>query len=118
MLLPLAIWISLSDMTITGAKDTVIEAKDLFDRIFHVLDWGKLTLSDLTLSNGQGLGGGIYNRGNLTLNRSMISGNVADGSFGGGLKNDGYATVNDSTLNGNIADFAGGIYNRGILTAQ
>jgi CSLREA domain-containing protein len=107
-----------SNVTITGTGETIINAQDLSDRVFQVLDWGKLTLSDVTVSNGHGLSGGIYNRGTVTINRSSIRGNVADDTFGGGLQNDGYATINDSTISDNTADFAGGIFNRGILTVN
>jgi len=106
-----------SNVTLSGAGDTVIDAENLSDRIFHVGNLGKLTLTDLTLVNGSGFGGGIYNKGTLTLNRVTLSSNQATGGDqGGGLSNDGQATINNSTISGNTAVLAAGIFNRGILT--
>ena len=109
-----------------------------------------VTLSNVTLRNGsaQGVcgvnptihpscGGGVYNTGTLTMNNSVITGNVARGrcwslfppvcipyelyGFGGGIYNIGTLTINRTTIAANSAGGftaagGGGIYNRGKLT--
>jgi hypothetical protein len=69
----------------------------------------------LGLTNG--VGGGIRNDGNLTLNNAAISSNIAPDS-GGGLYNRGILILNNSTVSGNASWQAGGIYNYtpGIVT--
>jgi parallel beta-helix repeat protein len=69
------------------------------------------TMNDLTVSGGRGIGdlygGGILNRGALTVSNSTISGNNA--VSGGGIYNDADTlTVSNSTISSNIG---GGIYN-------
>jgi CSLREA domain-containing protein len=110
-------------------------------RLFYVSTSGALTLRNLTLSNGRavgfdggwtgvmaasnagqgggggaaGLGGAIFNRGTLTIDRSTLAGNLAqggnggssggcnNGSGGGGLNGDGSAGCT-----GGVSDRAGG----------
>ena len=62
-------------------------------------------------------GGGIYNRGQLTVTNSMIAGNSALYS-GGGIYNVGMLTLTNSTFSGNSASSGGGggIYNTHTLT--
>jgi hypothetical protein len=50
------------------------------------------------------------------VSNSTLSGNSAD--FGGGIDNRGTLTVSNSTLSGNSADFGGGIDNLGTLTLE
>ena len=89
-----------------------------------------VTLSNLTMRNGQG---GIGNSGMLTVNNSTLSGNSASvggctkacRSGGGGIYNDGTLTINRTTISGNGANIGacvlgcyaqgGGIYNGGAL---
>src|SRR5262249_54557188 len=55
-------------------------------------------------------GGGIYNTGTLTINRTTIAANSAGGfaaAGGGGIYNLGMLTINASTLNGNGANSSG-----------
>ena len=64
-----------------------------------------------------GWGGGIFNAGNVTVNDSSLTGNVARGNvslaYGGGIYNLGWMTINNSTISGNtIFGRGGGIYNR------
>ena len=87
-------------------------------RIFNVTA-GTVNISGLTISNGSsGSGGGITNRGTLTLTGCTISGNTASVA-GGGVQNDGSnstATLNliNSTVSGNTASsFGAGIMNEG-----
>jgi hypothetical protein len=63
-------------------------------------------LSKLTITNGfASEGAGIYNKGNLTINDSTVSGNIAYGfsCSGGGIANSGTLTINNSTIAGNSA---------------
>ena len=86
--------------------------------VFQVMAIGPVTISDLTIRNGQGgFGGGILNNGGalLTVNNSTVSGNTAP--FGGGIYNAGGLTIVNSTLSGNTATSEGaGTYNASTLT--
>ena len=86
-----------------------------------------VTLSNLTITNGQGqYGGGINTSGILTINDSTVSGNVASpmgrwkaGGLGGGIFiNGGTVEINNSTIVGNKAEAGGGIFNFGTLTVS
>jgi hypothetical protein len=91
-------------------------------RIFHVAIGGNLTLNQVTVSQGCAdgptfpavWGGGILNRGTLTLTNSTFSTNAATTS-GGGIFNhsSGTVTIMSSTLSGNSATNGGGIINNG-----
>jgi predicted outer membrane repeat protein len=74
---------------------------------------GTVVVNDLTIQNGagiNGLGGGIWNGGQLTLNLSTVTNNHAFGV--GGVFNFGQLTLNQSTVSHNTADgMAGGIFN-------
>ena len=82
-----------------------------------------VSLANLTIRNGFGAagGGGICNRGTLTVTNSTVSGNTARGmpGKGGGIFNVGTLTVTNSTVTGNSvsgafgAGFGGGIENQG-----
>ena len=84
------------------------------------VDFGRTAVVErFTVQNGNGgsSGGGIRNRGTLTLNNSTVSGNaVSSGESygaGGGIYNDGAATLNNCTVSGNTNDmYGGGIYQR------
>jgi hypothetical protein len=64
-------------------------------------------------------GGGIYTSGNLVIENSSISGNIAKGNsnypgYGGGIYNDDSLLVTSSTIAANTSgDYGGGIFNRG-----
>jgi parallel beta-helix repeat protein len=108
-----------ASITILGHGAT-IEGKS-GSRIFEVLPGAALALDDVTVTGGHGCvetfsggepgfdGGGIQNRGSLTLNQVTVSGNHACGA-GGGIANltFGPLTINASTISGNTADFKGG----------
>ena len=101
------------DLTITGdgADSTTIDAAAL-DRVFHVdpVDSGiTVNISGVTIQGGNpgDSGGGVQNRGNLTLERVTVTGNTA--FFGGGMAvTSGTATLTDTTVDGNISEGAGG----------
>jgi hypothetical protein len=73
---------------------------------------GMLTLNDCTVSRNDAAydGGGIFNWGVLTLNDCTVGGNIADDE-GGGIYNDGTLVLCNSTVSGNTADEGGGIWN-------
>lgn len=105
----------IDDLIINGHPDgTIIDGADL-DRIFDVKPGVSLTLNDITIRNGRGLGsgGGIYvNGGTLTLNRVTITSCLGDEGDGGAIYADNGSTlvINHSTISGNTADhIAGGI---------
>jgi parallel beta-helix repeat protein len=107
---------------------TITRASLLLFRIAEVSSTGSLTLTtSVALTNGSvaGNGGGILNRGAVTLTVSSLSGNSATGN-GGGLANADArsgaapaATFTGSSVSNNLAALSGGgIYNgrRGTLT--
>jgi hypothetical protein len=80
-----------------------------------LLDGVNLTLSRSVISGNASSedGGGIAGYGaplnRLTVEDSTISGNSAEG-FGGGIRMDGgYMTIRDSTISGNAARYGGGV---------
>ena len=117
-----------SDMTINGSgastltvqRSTAPATPDF--RILQINAGRTVTIDALTIANGQvsdssGLGGGISNRGTLTITNSAISGNqINSGStqFGGGIYNNGSLNLINSTLSGNSVSGGdargGGIY--------
>ena len=72
----------------------------------------------LTISHGKtsDIGGGIFYRGTVTVNKSTVSDNTAN--LGGGVGGDGTLTVNDSTVSGNTGDLGVGIFNLGTATVN
>lgn len=72
---------------------------------------GAITLTNTAIRNNS-IGGGIYNYATLTLNSSVISGNVNTASNGpGGIYNwGGTLNVNNSTISGNTTSSGGGIF--------
>jgi lysophospholipase L1-like esterase len=83
-------------------------------RIFHVAATGNLTLEEVLIENGHGdNGGGILNRGTVTLDDSQVIGNEANN--GGGIYNNkGTVTLTNSHILGNEAIIdGGGIFNDG-----
>jgi uncharacterized repeat protein (TIGR01451 family)/CSLREA domain-containing protein len=85
---------------------------------------GTLTLSESTVSGngfGGGSGGGIFVNGigTLTLLNSTVSDNNAAGSVGGGIANEsGTLTLINSTISDNTASAGGGIYSVGPLSVS
>lgn len=108
------------DLTINGAgaRSTIVDANGI-DRVFDVFNV-TASLNDLTIQNGDAPasdGGGVLNRGALTINRSTITGNTAtNATGGGGIANAGTVTINDSLVHNNTAtgggfDSGGGLFN-------
>ncbi|HEB49407.1 MAG TPA: hypothetical protein ENI89_02250 [Desulfobulbus sp.] len=109
-----------------GADRTFIDAFGL-DRVFDVVGSAtKVHISGVTvrggrlradLPHGERDGGGVRNRGSLTLSRVVVAGNAA-GDFGGGIYNDsnGQLAIQASTITANSAAGGGGLFNNGSAT--
>jgi adhesin HecA-like repeat protein len=110
------------NMIITGAKqsNTIINGTNN-GLIFHIIYGVKVTISNLTLTNGKNTnsGGAIGNEGTLTINNSTIKdSNSTNSYYGGGAIFNGQLailTVNNSTFIDNIGYAGGAIFNWGIL---
>jgi hypothetical protein len=76
---------------------------------------GTVVLNDLVIQHGvgiDGLGGGLWNSGQLTLNHTTVTHNTANGV--GGVFNMGQLTLNGSTVSYNTSTSgSGGIFNCG-----
>ena len=97
----------------SGASTTIIDGGGVNTVVYIPKRNPHVILSKLTIQNGRRYpnGGGILNRGTLTINNSTISGNRAV-DVGGGILNRGTLTINNSTISGNSAETdGGGIYN-------
>ena len=90
-----------------GMGGAIVERSGVTEyRLFHVSAAGNLTLHHVTVQKGYNItGGGIINRGMLTLTGSNIISNT-----GGGISNGGVLTLTDSHFISNLATstFAGG----------
>ncbi|WP_238548950.1 DUF4347 domain-containing protein [Acaryochloris marina] len=108
-------------LTINGMGNTLARDTTAPDfRLIHVALGAELEVNDITLtggianSGGQGDdGGAIHNRGTLTVNNSIITGNTA-ADDGGAISsfnttaNAVTVTINNSTISGNTAMGNGG----------
>ena len=79
-----------------------------------------LQIFDVTITGNTagGSAGAIFSAGTLTLTRSLISLNTANGLFAGGVVNIGHFTnsiISDSTITNNSGGQGGAIYNTGTL---
>jgi CSLREA domain-containing protein len=109
-----------SELTIngTGTSFPVISGSGI-DRVFDVLARGVVTLSRLTIQNGNtssadAAGGGIRNAGDLTLLQVSVRNNTVQNGDGGGIGNlsSGRMQLTNVTISGNVAaDRGGGIGN-------
>lgn len=115
-------------LTITGAgsSQTFIDGNRI-DRVLHILH-GTVFITDLTIRKGKApknidawqiymSGGGIYNRGNLTLKRCVIKenesgdgGNSEPGGYGGGIYSAGTLVIDHCTITANRAGNGGNTY--------
>jgi CSLREA domain-containing protein len=108
-----------------GAKLLSVSGNDN-SRVFRIDDF-KVSISGLSIINGQADqqedGGGIMNAGHLTLNRVILSGNVAGsggqsvvddpapaGGMGGAIFNSGVLTISNSAILDNLAGRGGDGY--------
>ena len=104
------------DLTIngTGTNAPVIGGGGI-DRVFDVLGNTTVTLSRLTIQNGNpggtnSTGGGIRNAGDLTLLDLAVRNNTVQSGDGGGIANlgSGRMQLTNVTLSGNVAAARGG----------
>ena len=100
-------------VTINGAGADVLAVDGhATSSVFQIGSGKTVTISDLTIRNGEGnFGGGILNGGGatLTITDSTLSGNI--GGFGGGIFNTGTLAIVNCTVSGNAASEGAGIYN-------
>ncbi|QEG34676.1 beta strand repeat-containing protein [Bythopirellula goksoeyrii] len=118
--------VSIQGLTISGGTAT---GGDENSQGGAITNNQNLTLTEVVVQDSIAtVGGGIYNTGNLTVNRSLIVNNTAL-TYGGGIQNgadsenggttDGppaVTTINSSTISGNSANttsgYGGGLFNR------
>ncbi|MDX2077623.1 MAG: choice-of-anchor Q domain-containing protein [bacterium] len=112
-----------NSLTIEGNGFTLSRGGAATFRIMHIATSATVFINDLTIENGLAnasslgdIGGGIFSRGQLTIDNSIFSGNVAGGSFGLGgaiviVETPATLTVTNSTFTGNSAinNFGGAI---------
>ena len=101
------------DLTITGPGIfSIIVSGNHASRVFHVGDGVNVSISGLTIADGNApTGGGIYSTGPLALTNVVVSGN-SGGSAGGGIViANSTLTLDSSTISGNVAGSGGGILN-------
>jgi CSLREA domain-containing protein len=94
-----------------GAERSIVDGGGV-DGIFYVPGGVTVQIQDVTLRNGRspGAGGAIRNSGDLTLLRTILTGNAGAG-LGGAIVSDGHAaslTLRDSMVANNTAQSAGG----------
>jgi hypothetical protein len=99
-------------ISLTGTADVITRsaAAPAF-RIAEVSAAGSLTLTSVTLSNGNSLtgdGGGILNFGNVTINSGGLTDNTAAGNGGGIASINAVLTLTSSPVSANAADADGG----------
>jgi CSLREA domain-containing protein len=121
------------DLTISGAgiDATRIDAGGI-DRVLEVLPGASVYLRTLAITGGHAsdIGGGIHNRGALTIWSTATIGNDASSQahrgIGGGIANDGgVLSVYASLIDGNVSHprevsfgRGGGIFSSGVLTVR
>jgi hypothetical protein len=98
-------------LTITGGgySSTIVDASDIQDRVVRAS-------SDATISGvmirggnvGNGLGGGVYDGANLTLNDVSVSANSAAAGAGVYVGNSATLKLDYSLVSGNVASGSGG----------
>ena len=105
-------------LTINGpGADMLTITAHKASRVLNVIVDTTITINDLTLTEGNGVGygdsnsaGAIRNTGTMTLNRCVIS-NSSVTNTGGAIVTSKALTMNDCYVFGNTATYAGGVYN-------
>ena len=86
--------------------------------VFLVTEGATAELRGFVVTNGADQGGGIFNKGNLTVENSTVSGNKGCNSCsGGGIRNEGTLMLTSSTVSGNNSETGAGIHNDNFATA-
>lgn len=107
-----------SNITLNGAGAAITTINGNWaDRVLHVTGAFKMNISGVTITHGNGSGGGIRNDGGaLTITDSAISDNNS-GTDGGGILSSGTLELIHSTIfDNNAGADAGGISSSGVLT--
>jgi hypothetical protein len=108
------------DITIRGVGDAPAVTGQDARRVFRIKASADVTIRDLVIRNGRapnvsGLrgGGGIRNRGEVTLTQVVVRHNHSGGGgVGGGILNFSDLVIRGSTIRGNRASLGGAIDNR------
>lgn len=109
---PLPAISDVNGLSITGGTSKISIIANGVSRAFEVQAGATATLQNLTIMNGSGNGGNIYNAG--TLNLISVTVRNGNGTNGGALYNaGGTINVTNSTFTGNIADLGAVFYNNG-----
>lgn len=114
------------NLTIHGVGGVIIDGNNVC-RVFDINNLGTATLTDMTITGGNGSGivitndgGAIINSGNLTLVNVTVTGNSTSGGNGGGIANGSLSgatmTIVSSTISDNSA--SGSVNGGGIYTAS
>ena len=104
------------NLTVKGARasNTIVSGNNAVG-VFETGSGTTVAFNDLKIIQGKigGDGGGIYNRGDITLTNSTVSENTANFN-GGGIFSRGSVSLTNSTVSGNTASSGGGgIYGSG-----
>lgn len=107
-----------NNITLTGAgAATTIINGGWIDRVLHVTGAFTVNISGLTITHGNGSGGGLRNDGGvLTITDSAISDNNSGAAAGGILNSGTLALVHSTIFDNNAGTDAGGISSSGVLT--
>jgi len=112
--------VDISGLTVTGGQVASPGGAGILNAGTLTVDRCWIVNNRLESPNATGSGAGIANQPGATTNvvDSTISGNYSNGAFGGGLANRGSMTVTRSTVSGNTQSRSpgGGLFNSGSLT--
>ena len=102
--------LTMEGVTVRNGSADASNGGGLFNR-------GSLTLENASVTDNSAInGGGIENRGSLRLTGVTVSGNTSNGGDGGGIRTNTdltefKATISNSTISGNSATRGGGLFN-------
>ena len=100
-----------------SARGGGIFTQKIFGGFPGLVELTDCTISENSVTDSDGQGGGIWNSGTLTINRCCIGGNNADKGSGIHTMPDATATLTNCTISGNTGIGAGGgIRNWGIMS--
>lgn len=104
-----------------GPERTIVDGTDLPGSVFTVEPTKKVVLAGMTIQKGVGTnlegfhaGGGVFNKGTLTLKHVTVTdNNDLDIIMGGGIYNAGTLNLDNALITNNRATYGAGIYNDG-----
>lgn len=107
------------DLSITGlGADQLAISGNSASRVFSIEVDVNVSISNVAIVDGSAYeGGGIYNKGTLTIANSALVGNKSE-EQGGGIWSDGLLDITNSTFTGNESVWyqGGGVWNDGTAT--